>query len=328
MRDVQPLTYHAVPPVRRPLIILHRAPVRYAAFGLTLVSRYPLPLPPAVDVCDEIEIGFDPSSRHAPADGGPRRRTWTAHASGGELLFEDGGGYRLSIDIARDRMTIAFNRPDEDVAGVILGAAMGALLHLRGTPALHGTAIARRGGAYVIGGAAGAGKTTLAGALASSGDAQLLSDDLSALQLQDDGRCAVWRGSPGRLTADEAARAGVRHAVTDTPGTDGKHWVRPVGQIGAPIVVPLRAVVMLEPRTRHAKPVVEQLPRAVACARLASSLYGGGWLDVPRDARLATGARLSDRTPVYRAALPDDRASLPAHAIDLLTALERDCGSA
>jgi hypothetical protein len=287
------------------------------------VSRYPLPLPPAETALDEIAIEFAASGLHAPIDGGPRRRTWTPHDAGGELLFEDGGGYRLSIEIARDRMSIAFNRPDEDVAGVVLGAAMGALLHLRGTPALHGTAVSRRDRAYVIGGAAGAGKTTLASALTLTGEAEHLSDDLSALLMRD-GACGVWPGAPSRLTADEARRVGPRHNVTADPGTDGKHWLRPPGERAPAAAVPLKAVLLLEPRTQESRARVERLPRAVACARLASSLYGGGWLDVRRDVLLARAARITELARVYVVALPDDRLSLTRHAIHALALIDED----
>jgi hypothetical protein len=316
VRDVEPLAYHAVRRVQSAPIILHRAAARYAAFGLTLVSRYPLPLPESIEPSDEIGIAFAASDRHAPLDGGPRRRAWIPNATGGELLFEDGGGYRLAIEIARDRMSIAFNRPDEDVSGVILGAAMGALLHLRHTPALHGTAVVWQGGAYVIGGASGAGKTTLASVLVATAGAKVVSDDLSALEI-DSGTCAVRSGAPARLTIEEAARVEPRHSVTTAPGTDGKHWLLPSS--GAPDVVPLRAVLLLEPRTTLEAPRVERLPRAVACARLASSLYGAAWLGMTRERQLSTAADIAQRTPVYRVALPDNRAALPRHARAMLT---------
>jgi hypothetical protein len=85
---------------------------------------------------------------------------------------------------------------------------MGALLHQRGVWPLHGSAVAFRQRAVLFVGAKGSGKSTLAGAFHQRGF-QVLSDDVCAVTVGDDGAAQVWSAYPRiSLWADSVTKLG------------------------------------------------------------------------------------------------------------------------
>lgn len=108
----------------------------------------------------------------------------------GRLTFAvDPGGARVWADWSRS--TPLRLRSTHNVAGLLLGPVLGAVIRLRGQVALHGCAIAFGSRGVALLGAAGAGKSTLAAALAQRGHG-MISDDVVAV----DGQGLVQPGYP------------------------------------------------------------------------------------------------------------------------------------
>lgn len=88
----------------------------------------------------------------------------------------------------------------------LLSSAMGALLLQRGTLSLHGNAVGLNNEAFIIAGAAGTGKSTLAAILISKGF-ELISDDIAVISYKNDmpfilpgvAQLKLWRDSLTKL---------------------------------------------------------------------------------------------------------------------------------
>ena len=132
-----------------------------------------------------------------------------------ELLFSipDAGRYliRSGSEILVDP---AANSSLGDVAAYLLGTAFGVLCHQRGTTPLHGSAIDVVDGCVAFVGDSGAGKSTMAAALASRGH-QVISDDLCVFDASEQG-VRVWPGL-NRLRLWEDALAALD---CDQPGIE------------------------------------------------------------------------------------------------------------
>jgi hypothetical protein len=87
----------------------------------------------------------------------------------------------------------------------VLGSAWGALLHQRGHLPLHAAVIARNDGAYALCGGQGAGKSSALSWFLARGY-ELLSDDLTRLDVAQDAPPTVWPSVP-RLKLTRAALA-------------------------------------------------------------------------------------------------------------------------
>ncbi|MCK5135659.1 MAG: hypothetical protein KAR19_07725 [Bacteroidales bacterium] len=83
----------------------------------------------------------------------------------------------------------------EEIRLFLLGSVLGTILHQRGFLPLHGSTVDVKGKALVIIGNSAAGKSTLAASLNLAGY-PLISDDLSAISLNDSGACVAHRGIP------------------------------------------------------------------------------------------------------------------------------------
>jgi energy-coupling factor transporter ATP-binding protein EcfA2 len=83
----------------------------------------------------------------------------------------------------------------DEISLFLMGSVMGALLYQRGYLLLHGSAVEVKGKALVIIGNSAAGKSTLAAALNQAG-LPLISDDLSAIALNNSEKCIILKGIP------------------------------------------------------------------------------------------------------------------------------------
>ena len=105
-----------------------------------------------------------------------------------------------------------------DIRLFLLGSAFGALLHQRGLPPFHGSAVAMGGRAVLLVGPSAAGKSTLAAELCRRGHS-LLADDVCVLRQEEGGgpsvlpaypRTKLWRDTLDALKIDESGLCRVR----------------------------------------------------------------------------------------------------------------------
>lgn len=102
-----------------------------------------------------------------------------------------------------DEIWCTWTSTPEDAATYLLGPVLAYALRHRGTLALHASAVVLDGGAVLIAGAPGAGKSTTAATYARAG-ATVITDDVAAIEWRD-GRPFVMAGYPRlRLWGDVA----------------------------------------------------------------------------------------------------------------------------
>lgn len=347
-------TAPSAPLDRRPSLSAPRRPfrrepfsVRYHLYGLAAETDRPLP-------------GLRP---HASAGGPPDLRMWIgaeppgAPAFGGEPWYvadretdegeptltiqrADGGGwYRLryadgtafTVDAAGARIGCTWAPPMtlEDMATYLLGPVLGFALRLRGLTCLHASAVAVDGGAVLVCGPAGAGKSTTAAALAARGHA-VLADDVAALDASGGG-VTVRAAYPHLRLWPDAVRA-LRGPGADlpplTPNWDKRYLdLASAGDAAFHATpLPVRAVVLLAGREETDAPRVEPVPPSEALLALVANTYLGWAPERAWEARdLALYGRLMRTAPVVRAVPHADPARLPAlcHAIEAVARDQR-----
>jgi hypothetical protein len=135
------------------------------------------------------------------------------------------------------------------------------------------------GGAVLIAGAAGAGKSTTAAALATRGYA-VVSDDLTALTL-DDGTATAWPAFDHLRLGPTSPPLGHGDAASlerITPTWDKRRFPLD-GAAFADVTCPVRAVVVLGERRGDARVVARALTPAHAVIKLATLTYANYLLD-------------------------------------------------
>ncbi|UCG23067.1 MAG: hypothetical protein JSW55_12980 [Chloroflexota bacterium] len=179
----------------------------YYAFGLNIESEIECPLliegdGSAPDLV--VRLGQVPHELEQVQES----TSWYQISAGRFLLKVDQVARYLVSDgreIMVERHPLA---DDKDVRLFLLGSAMGALLHQRGVWPIHGSAVSTEHGAVLFVGDKGSGKSTLAGAFNQRGF-QVLSDDVCAITVGDDGAAQVWPAYPRiSLWADSVTKLG------------------------------------------------------------------------------------------------------------------------
>lgn len=312
---------------------------RYTAYGLTIASNHPLPGlgPGPDDATADLTIDFR-AGDEPPVDP-EARRTTDGHGWYSARELPDGrrafrcaasaGGRAWSMDITPDgrrmdlRWSAAMNL--DDVLAFVLTRGLAACLVLRGVPLLHACAIVFDTRAVLVLGASGAGKSTTAAAAVARG-AAILTDDMAALTLRDDGvyvepgarRLRLYERTAGalgwetadlpRVFADDFLPA--KHRV-DVSVDDGTFCDRSVA-LGAIYVLGAR-----EP----AGPRLEELTPQHALPLLLANTFADDLADGERRARLLPyWVHLAQHVPVRRA---HAREGLGA-AAELVAALAAD----
>jgi hypothetical protein len=235
---------------------------RATAFGLDLYSPLPLGVLEGASAWPTgrwLELGFDA--------GGPRSGDWPADAERlgvqrdehGEVRFSVAShpraGYRLAGErygehrLSRDGLRLRCARhgvPELEWQRFLIAQVLPFAAAVRGLEVLHAGAVVVNARAVVLLGPSGAGKTTLALALAELG-AGFLADDVVAIEA-DGGRllahpgspvAAVGRGPEERLVRIETARApaplGAVLCLDRRADGPGAPRFEPVGE-GAPLL--------------------------------------------------------------------------------------------
>ena len=297
------------------------AKYRYAAYGLAIESNRPLPgLAPPRPQPQSIVIDF--AGDMPRVDGEPFfangfETCW--HRPTGEWVIRygdhrDGSAWALTID--EERIVVGWTRQGvlDDVAPVLQGPGLAAALHRRGTPVLHGAVIAIEGGAILLIGAPGAGKSTTAAAFVRSGFA-LMSDDVAPLRMSPEGILAESGYPRLRLFAESARAAGwpaelPRLFVDDVLGD--KRFVELTAEFCAE-ALPLTGIYFLRRREASlASPRIEPLAPRAATAMLMQNIYCARFLDAARTAgMLRAAARVVSEVPVRAVTAGNDLSALP-----------------
>ena len=267
------------------------------------------------------------------ASGRKRRTPWLsfAHLPEGRgflLRFPDLADFEVSRTGDRVLCAAARALPRVTLRHLLLDQVLPLVLHLRGRLALHASAVhVPRFGAIAFAGPAGAGKSTIAAALALRGCPIVADDCLAFVQARD--VVEVVPGYPGVRLWPEAARS-----LRIDAGQDGRvaHYTRKQrthlgrGRFHA-TATPLRAVFVLGRRRTAGQP---SRMRTLGARDRIMSLVPYAWvIDVADPARLAVVFdQLCDvalRVPIVRLNVRDGRRMLARSAEEVL-ALARGIG--
>lgn len=249
----------------------------YRAWGLRMESEIELPFEPAAsepadedsrpDVTTNVTIRRSevPFELTGALQAGP---TW--QVADGRILVRVPGVARFLVTEGRD---LAFEADpgssDDNLRIFLLGCGLGALLHQRGSLALHASAIAVNGRAVLFCGPSGAGKSSLAAALGAAGY-RMIADDVSLINVNASGpptvapdgrRLKLWADAIDALAMEathDAVRPGIR-----------KYWVEPPNRACSE-APPLAAIYFLRWEQPPFQPAIEPL-RLVAGAELLRS---------------------------------------------------------
>lgn len=283
-------------------------PFHYRHSGLVMASALELPEWEAF-ACDreeeadvEIVISDEPCP-DCPTDGSVAVGEALRFAVEGIGCWQVEGGRRITL---HPGLTAA---PPE-LRLFTLGSALGGLGYQRGFAMWHGSAVARADRAILFCGVAGAGKSTMAGAMLSRG-ASLVADDLSRIEPRDgpalihpsSARIKLWREAIDRFDWD------ARILRRDYYREDKFHCSVP-DHLAGEAALPLIAIVTLEEGERVS---LDRLTGAEALeAAMKHTMYRpemiealGKWGE-----QGVLGAQIAAKCPVYRLTRPKDFESL------------------
>ena len=165
---------------------------KYSAYGLTISSEIPLPELLAGEGAVDVEVCRGRIGERPDAPEGADY----LYTVKNELYFRIRGAGKYHVANGNKIIIEPDERASpESVRLFLLGSAMGAALLQRGILPIHGSAVAGRGRCIILTGPAGAGKSTLSGALREKGYF-LLADDVSALSWDEYGVLRVQPGIP------------------------------------------------------------------------------------------------------------------------------------
>jgi hypothetical protein len=179
------------------------------------------------------------------------------------------------------------------------------LLAEQGDLALHAAAVVGEGGAVLVCGPSGSGKSVMATALALRGHPIISDDGVVLSDLASSPR--VWSGQAGVRVPLRVLR--VLEGASEIVGNGGGKEVQFPGPDGASSVGPLdvNGIVILGARGGR-EPRVDRLDPVAALPALMPHTIHGGRSRLPRTFALA--ACLAERVPVFKARLPDDLAAV------------------
>ena len=282
----------------------------YRVYGLAVASEIELPELPASshDAPIDLQIRLGEVPRHL--DDVQHQSSWFK-ANARACLITVPELCRLHVRDGREITIDCKIQPDgrplraADVRLYLLGSAMGAALHQRGLLPLHVSAVSAPNGVWAFTGPSGAGKSTLSATLHLGYGLQLVSDDVSALRL-DQQQPVVFPG-PRKLKlwqdAAEHLRCDPGDLVHDLSGTDKfQLYLGDDGRETNADPAPLHALVLLEPSLQPCAPRLEKLSGGSAFDVCLTALYRPYMADWyrPRQAVMDDLLTLCSRIEVYR----------------------------
>ena len=315
------------------------APARHRLYGLAAEVDRPIPglePEPAAGPADlRIWMGrvpadaFPPGAAEEPWYVSPRltaadEPTVVVHRrADGDFRLRYADGCEYHVDAAGTRVACAWpaHFTVEDAATYLLGPVLGLVLRLRGIPALHASAVSIGGAALALAGAAGAGKSTTAAALAARGH-PVVADDVLALRGTESTVLAQPAYPHLRLWPDVVPAlygAGAELPLL-TP-----NWTKRMLRVDAAFQrdpLPLGAVYVLAPREEGAAaPRLEPIGGVEAVLALVANAYVGWFPGRAAQAReLEMLGRVARTVPLVRAVPHAD----PARLAELCAMLEDD----
>ena len=282
----------------------------YQHCGLRIASECAIPELDPVDSGEDVDVRVVLGQA---APGGGDAPTFSASHGECRIWLPEIGHY----DVSAGKQIVVRPRSEAEparVALLLLASPWAALLQQRGSFALHAGVTSDGDEAIAFCGPQGAGKSSTVAKLVDEGQS-LVSDDLTRLEVGDDGPPLVWPSAPRLKLSPEAVVAGGRSSqgATERPMPDGKRHVRWAGaRARGPVA--LRAIYVLawgEPRETRLR------GRKAVEALAASATYRPQLLESP-----AASARhwrqcvaIAQRIPVFEFSRPRDWTSmLPAAA--------------
>jgi hypothetical protein len=232
---------------------------------------------------------------------------------GDRVLMHYSDGTRFYLDMSRGEVwaTWPATLTLEDTATYLLGPVMGHFLRRRGALCLHASAVLLDGRCVAFAGPPGAGKSTLAAAMAREGR-RILAEDVCRIE-RDGAAFVIQPGYPRiRLWGDAADLIDVDTAALPllTPNWDKRFMPLDDGSttLFHDRAEPLAAVFVLTPRREMPDPArVEDLGGQQALAELAGNTYGSRLLDRgQRGAEFAALGELARAVPVRALTLNAD----------------------
>jgi HPr Serine kinase C-terminal domain len=203
-----------------------------------------------------------------------------------------------------------------DLRNWLLGVVLGMLCHQRGLFPLHASCVRIGGAAVAFAGRTGAGKSTLAAALASRGHG-LIADDVCAVELVSDGPPQVRPSFPRLRLWDDAMSALDFPAEGAPRGIMGKqkfHYCQP-GRFD-PSPARLSGVYFLERIVDDRQPVIRRLNGLHAAATLSNEIYRR-WIGfrLGRESELlAEALRIVSGVPIFHCPIRSDLTQIEAEA--------------
>lgn len=283
----------------------------YLVHGLNVRSAVRLDAP--TTRASRVDVKIRLGERRAIPDATPEGRLLARLSlpAGGYSLTAGANGYVFRVhglcDFALGRSGCDVNvhltpDADQELASLLIGGVLAAMLALEGHSVLHASAIEADGGAVAFIGGSGTGKTTLA-ALCCAAGARLVTDDVLRIELRGDaGWC--FRGSRElRLRPGAAQLATQLTAWAEHSTTDQRTAVRAVATEQG--TLPLAAVVA--PRCVHDATAlhIERLRGSAAMLELLRFPRTVGWVDAEHSRQdFGRLAKLAETVPVYRAEVP------------------------
>jgi len=303
--------------------ILHRAA------GLIIAADAPIPGLPAapVDLSPEIHIHLDSPApwcglpvdefhRSDYVDAGDRPVVTVGRSPGGFCFsYADGTSVWIDTDGTDIWCTRSPDSTIEDLATYLTGPILGFVLRRRGHVSLHASAVQVGNGAMILVGPHGAGKSTIAAALAARGCA-LVTDDVLHVRKTATGWVAEPFASGLKLWPDASALV-LGPAVSLprlTPTWDKRSLgLKQFGVIAAPGPVMVQSVLFLEwSDSDRVEPSLETIGAAETVVRLATHGSAAHLLDDRQRAQeFHTYAGLATSVRVKRAVLSRRRDAFP-----------------
>ena len=273
----------------------------YRGFGLTFASDLPLEgFGPGAGVHDvEIIVGDQAREAIDAADVPAMSMSRIGHDFGFRVpgvcdyLIKGGEEIQLSPAPMAVRAHLAL---------YLAGTAMGMILHRRGIHALHAATIALEGAAIAFVGDQGAGKSTLASALALRGHG-VLGDDMIAVHAGESGVAALTGAVEFKLWRETLAHLGLEPGAAIANRMD-KFFAPAPGAIVES--APLSAIVVLGPLA-GGETAAERVGELAALDLISQHTYRAEYVPLldRQAAHFTQCAALACRVPVWRLRRPE-----------------------